>query len=623
MNDKATATNEAAEWHLIVRHAWRVWRLLERADRRTLLTAALLLVLVSVCSTVFPLLLGAMLDDVKAGSEQRLETSAMYEIVAKFLALIAATFLVREVLQILRRYLVENACTRITKDMTVKLISHLMRAEFSTLRQEKVGALHGRVGRTVTGFVRFIRLAFLDFFPPLFLGMFALIATITKQPILAFVMASVIPASLYLTVRQIQSQRGIRLALIRSQDEMDGAVVEQLAGLEYVRAANMNDHEVGRIADAAERRRAMENRHHFQMSLFGSAKALNEAFFYILVLALAAYLAIQESISFGDVLTFSLLFANVMAPLAEVHRGLDEGHECSLQVAELLRMLDEPLDRSFVPVETTPEPALVPAQPIVVVEDLVVEYPLQDACKRALNGVSVSISHGETIGLAGPSGCGKSTWLKVLLRLTHPTSGRVCLGGIPLESVSRAAIGKLVGYVGQSPFVFAGSIEENIRYGSSAADLAAIELAAQRACLHDDILQMPGAYQFQVRERGSNLSAGQRQRLALARVFLKDPPILILDEGTSALDTISERSIQSAIDLARRDRTVIMVAHRLTTLIDADRIYVFQDGHVVEVGTYAELYNQGGFFKHLVDCAESSRTTPDQILSHGANKCGI
>jgi ATP-binding cassette subfamily B protein len=547
-----------------------------------------------------------MLDGVKAGSDQNLDAPAMYRIVGEYLGVIAIIFLIREVLQVVRRYLVENACTRITKDMTVKVIGHLMMAEFSTLTQEKIGALQGRVGRAVHGFVRFIRLAFLDFFPPLCMGLFALIATISKQPILAGVMACVIPASLYLTLRQIRSQRGIRLQLIRSPDEMDGAIVEQLAGLEYVRAADMYDHEVARIADAAERRRAMENRHHFQMSLFGSAKSLNEAFFHILVLALAAYLAIEGDISFGDVLTFSLLFANVMAPLAEVHRGLDEGHECSLLVAELLHMLDEPLDPSFSPLEPK-EPSPVPAQPIVEVEDLVVEYSAENARKRALKGVSLAIRHGETIGLAGPSGCGKTTWLKVLLRLTHPTSGRITLGGVPLESVSRAAIGKLIGYVSQSPFVFAGTVEDNIRYGSPHADPMAIQEAAIRACIHDEILQMPGGYQFNIRERGLNLSAGQRQRLALARVFLKDSPILILDEGTSALDTISERYIQSAIDLARKDRTVIMVAHRLTTLLDADRIYVFQDGHVVEIGTYAELYGRGGFFRHLVECAESSK----------------
>jgi ATP-binding cassette subfamily B protein len=180
----------------------------------------------------------------------------------------------------------------------------------------------------------------------------------------------------------------------------------------------------------------------------------------------------------------------------------------------------------------------------------------------------------------------------------------VKIGNVPVESFSREAIGRLVGYVSQNPFVFAGSIEENIRYARPEASADAVADAARRACIHDEIMAMPDGYRAQIKERGANLSAGQRQRLALARVFLQDPPILILDEGTSALDTINERNVQRAIDLARADRTVILVAHRLSTMIDADCIYVFHGGLIAETGTYAELYQKGGIFTELVHCTQ-------------------
>ena len=154
------------------------------------------------------------------------------------------------------------------------------------------------------------------------------------------------------------------------------------------------------------------------------------------------------------------------------------------------------------------------------------------------------------------------------MRLTHPCGGTATLGGVPLECVSREAIGELIGYVGQNPFVFAGTIAENIAYGSEGAtDGADPPRRASMACIHDEIMAMPGGYHARVAERGQNLSGGQRQRIALARVFLKNPPILILDEGTSALDNISERQVQQAINAARADRTVILVAHRLSTLL--------------------------------------------------------
>jgi ATP-binding cassette subfamily B protein len=239
--------------------------------------------------------------------------------------------------------------------------------------------------------------------------------------------------------------------------------------------------------------------------------------------------------------------------------------------------------------------------PVVSMRDLRVEYARPDGQRRlALDGVTLAIHRGETIGVVGPSGGGKTTWVKVLMRLVHPCGGQARLMGVPLEAVSREAIGKLIGYVGQSPFVFAGSIEENIRYGTGWHLPEDVRRAAQRACIHEEIMQMPDGYDTAVAERGANLSGGQKQRIALARVFLKNPPILLLDEATAALDTISERQVQEAINSARADRTVIVVAHRLSTVADADRIVVFEHGRVAEVGTYEELLRRGGVFAELV-----------------------
>jgi ATP-binding cassette subfamily B protein len=593
------------EAKLILSNARRAMHLIPGTYQLALGAAALLMALVSACNTAFPLTIGLLVDEVKTEAEQRLPSESIGHTAGLFLGALAGIFLMREALQVVRRYLVENACTRIEKAMTVQAFSHLLKADLTALTQEKIGVVHGRLTRSVVGFVRFIRLAFLDFFPPLLTGLFALAVALSKQPLLGIVMAGLIPASLYLTLRQLNSQKGIRLALIRSREEMDGTVIEQLGAVDYVRAANTHEQEVSRIADAAERRRDMENRHHLQMSLFGCAKALNEGLFHILLLAMAVYLAINGSASYGDVLVYSLLFNNVLAPLNEVHRVLDEGHECSLMSADLFQMIEEPADPSFYP-HTNQEPQPVPGHPVLVMEDVVV----QNGCKRILEGISTVIHHGETVGLAGPSGGGKTTWLRVLLRLTHPTSGRVLIGGVPVDMVSRDAIGRLFGYVGQAPFVFAGTIEENIRYGNPEATAEALQEAACRAYIHDEIMQFQGGYQAYVKERGLNLSAGQRQRLALARVFLKNPPILVLDEGTSALDTISEHRIQSAINAARQERTVILVAHRLSTLLNADRIYVFQAGQVAEAGTYLELYQRGGAFTELVNCAGAGAATP-------------
>jgi ATP-binding cassette subfamily B protein len=567
--------------------------------------------LVSVCNTSIPLFLGQLVDVMQRAVARGAEAAEFISGAVRYLGLIAGAYVLREGLQVARRNLVEKTCTRIEKVMTVKVVSHLLKAPLTSLAHERVGSLHGRIQRSVVGFVRFLRLCFLDFMPAVFLGLFALAAAMFKQPYLALVMLGVIPLSIALTVRQLISQKGVRLSLMRSREQMDGTVVEQLGGIEYVRAAHTHQQEVERVARAAEKRRIREVRHHFQMSLFGCAKALNEGFWHIAVLSMAIYLATRGIISFGDILTFSILFMSVMAPLNEIHRAIDEAHECSLQVGDLLEMLAEPTDPSFSPIQVR-EPVLSEHRPLIEVKDLQLEYVLPNGQRRrALEGVSVGIHHGETVGVAGPSGCGKSSWLRVLMRLAEPSGGEAFLGGVPIENISRETIANLVGYVGQIPFVFAGTVAENIAYGCPSASMKDIEWAAKMACIHDEIMALPGDYQALVAERGQNFSGGQRQRIALARVFLKNPPLLVLDEGTSALDSISERRVQQAIAEARSERTTILVAHRLSTLADADRILVFDHGRIVEAGPYEDLARTQGVFAELVRCADSSPRAPN------------
>ena len=592
------------ELRLMLQRGRQVWGLIPHAHKVALGGAVLVMACTSACNTAMPLLLGRLVDGVKSGDDEHLPAAAMYAYAFWVLLAVAGVYLARETLNVLRRYLVENSCTRLNRDMSVRLVAHLMKGDLSTLNQERVGALHGRILRSVEGFIRFLRVGFLDFFPALLTGAFAIATCIGKQPLLGVVMVGVIPTAVYLTIRQLVSQKGVRLNLLRSCEEIDGTVVENMTGLEYVRAANTYPLEVRRLARTCERRRSKEIRHHFEMSLYGAAKALNEGFFHVLVLAMAIYLAIQGRVSFGDVLIFSMLFLNVMAPLSEIHRVLDEGHEASLRVGDLLEMLHQPVDESFI-VKEPRKPKLIPGAPVIAVENVSVEYVTPDGkLKRALEGLNFTVRYGETIGVAGPSGAGKSTWVKVLLRLTHACRGCIYLGGVPLANLTREDIARCVGYVGQQPYMFAGAIAENIAYGNNGVTRQQIVRAAELANIHDEILLMPGGYDAPVTERGQNLSGGQRQRLAIARILLKQPPILILDEATSALDNISERHVQRALGLTGADRTTILIAHRLSTLKDADRIVVFDEGRIVEVGKYDELVQQGGLFTELVLSAE-------------------
>jgi ATP-binding cassette, subfamily B, bacterial len=598
------------ELRTLAKRGRHVWGLVSAGQKWALAGAVALMGLTSGASTAIPLLLGALVDAVNPRTHAGLSHSELFRLAGWYLGLIGGAYVLRESLNVVRRYLVENTCTRIDKAMCVRMVSHVMKVDLDHFSSEQVGALNGRITRSVDGCVKFLRLSFLDFLPAILTGFFALAAALAKEPRIALVMVGVIPVSLALTCWQLVTQKGVRLGLMRSREAMDGTVVEQLSGIDYVRAANTVRQEVQRVARAAEKRRAKELRHHVQMSFFGCAKALNEGFFHLIVIGFAISLFVSGKIQYGDILTFSGLFLYVMTPMADVHRFIDEAHESSLRVGDLVEMLTIPLDRSFKPPEPR-APQLEDGQPLFMSENLHVEYPTSDGgTKRGLNGVTIQIRHGETIGVAGRSGCGKSTWVRVMMRLTHPSSGSAEICGIPLESISRAAIGDHIGYVGQVPYLFSGTITENIAYGCEHASADEVCRAAQLACIHDEIVEMPGGYESRVAERGQNLSGGQRQRIALARIFLKNPPILILDEGTSALDNISERSVQQAIDVAREDRTVILVAHRLTTLRDADRIFVFDDGRIVETGSYQELEQRGGVFTELLCSGVGGSSVP-------------
>ncbi len=582
----------------------QIWRLVSRADKLGFGAGVLIMAVVAAVETGIALLIGILFGRVStlAGSPP----SQWMRFVIVALAVLAGAYILKESLQLLKRRIVKRTTARIERNMMVRLVGHLLKVDLGELARERVGSLHGRISRSVEGFVKFLGVTFSDFVPAVLTAVFALGAAIQQEWRVGLVMVCVVPLAVMITIWQVTSQKGIRVALLQAKEELDGTVVEQLGGLEYIRAANTYPLEVARVERAAESRSAREIKHGFAMARFDWMKAVNEGLFHVIIIGFAVVLAAHGEIPFGKVLTFSILFTNIMRPLKEVHRILDETYDSSIQVSVLFHMLNQPVDKSY-GVVTVRAPRLDGSIPLLECQDLVVDYAIPDGvARRILDGLTLEIRQGQTIGIAGRSGSGKSTWLRCMLRLIHPVSGEVLVGGVPIGALSREDIGKSIGYVSQVPFVFSGTVSENIAYGCGATTLDKIQDAARQAHIHEEILQMPHGYDAMLTERGGNLSGGQRQRIALARMFLKNPPVLILDEGTSALDNISERRVRAAIDHARQSHTVIMVAHRLSTLNETDCIFVFDQGRVVEQGAYDDLVAKNGVFAELVRSAEAT-----------------
>jgi ATP-binding cassette subfamily B protein len=579
----------------IMRICLRVIQALGRRDKLALLFAMALMPVAGGLTNLPAVLLGKLVDHMLSTSTRDLMVAL------PTIGVIAAAILGREALAVARKYIVENTCTRLQKLKTVEAVGHLLRLNLVSMGpNQRAGSLQGRMHRSIEGYVKLLKLSFLDLMPAMFTAICALCVVGLRNPWLASLMASVMPIGMVITLCQMKTQRGIRVDLLRAKEDIDGRVVELISGLEFIRAANTSPLEVRKIESSCERLRSREIKHHLWMAYFDAAKYLNEGLFHILVLAVTIWLACAGRASIGDVLSYSVLFAAVVAPLREIHRILDEAHESAIRTQDFFELMDweeDPCYRVCTAAKTsTPD---LSGDAILELNEVAFTYPSANGNGSGLKNITLMIKRGEKIGLAGASGSGKSTLLRLLLGLVRPMSGSIRIAGRAIQDLDREDIANFFTFVPQTPFLFNGTVLENIGYGCGAVSREQIIAAAKCAQIHDEILALPGGLEYMVCERGANLSGGQRQRIALARAFLRQTPVVIMDEATSALDTINERKVQEALANVSVGRTLIVVAHRLSTLRSSERVLVISDGQVVEDGSYSSLIEAGGILARL------------------------
>jgi ATP-binding cassette subfamily B protein len=295
----------------------------------------------------------------------------------------------------------------------------------------------------------------------------------------------------------------------------------------------------------------------------------------------------------GQTVVYVIILASAAAVLGEVYGDLLRAAGATERLMELLET------RSPVTSPSNPVPAHIPrAGSAIKFESVTFHYPSRPLLP-ALRNFTLSVAPGETVAIVGPSGAGKSTVFQLLLRFYDPASGRIELDGVATRDLSLHELRQRIGIVPQDAVIFSTSALENIRYGQPGASDEAVKAAAQAAFAHEFITALPEGYDTFLGERGVRLSGGQRQRIAIARAMLKNSPLLLLDEATSALDAESERMVQAALESAMKDRTTLVIAHRLATVQQADRILVLDHGELVEQGTHAELVQRGGIYARL------------------------
>ena len=480
------------------------------------------------------------------------------------------------------------------------------RVAYFTDENHESGKLQTRIDQGISSLTRLVQNFFIDILPLFSNAIIALVVMYMQNAYVGLVSTIVVPIYFWVSSVQAGKLSGVRRTLRDQREQKNSGLLNLINSIMVIKSFVREKFEGKKQYDL--QMQLMESQLHTRRTnfVYDGLKTFIEQFGVVIIILLTVYLVLDQQMTIGAIMLHIMLFNNVSAPIRQLHRIYDDMNDAMIYAEGYFDILNaddekEPSGKEKPQINGTFE-----------LRNVDFAYP---GGAKALRNVSMTIADGKTTALVGLSGAGKSTVINLLCKFYLPNSGKIVLDNIDLNDFDNEYLRDDIGLVLQKNHIFQGSIEDNIRYGNMNASFEEIEIAAKKAYLHDQIMELPEGYDHEA----TQLSGGQQQRIAIARLFLKDPPILFLDEPTASLDAIATEQIKNSLDAIKKGRTVVIISHSLSQILDSDKIYVMKKGAVVESGTHDELIDLNGTYREIFDASARSLNLDKLVNSYRDN----
>ncbi|TYO89938.1 ABCB family ABC transporter ATP-binding protein/permease [Oceanicella actignis] len=589
-----------ASLRIIARVAPYLWPADAPWVRRRVVAALILLALAKVATVATPFFYKAAVDALAPAPDA--PQAVGFALAVGPIGLVAAYAMARLMgvgFAQLRDALFARVAQRALRRMALETFSHIHALSLRYHVSRRTGGLSRIIERGVKGVEFLLRFLVFSIGPlALELAMVAAVFAVELDLRYFLVVAATIALYVWFTFAVTEWRVKIRAEMNRQDASASQKALDSLLNYETVKYFNAERREAARYDRSMAAYEGAAVRTGVSLAFLNLGQSLIITAGLGVVMAMAAQGVMEGRLTVGDFVMVNAFIIQITMPLNFLGTVYREIRQALTDMSDMFELLDQPPEI----VDRPGAPDLKVTRGEVAFEDVRFGY---EPDRPILKGVSLRAEGGRTLAVVGPTGSGKSTLGRLLYRFYDVQGGRVTIDGQDVREVAQDSLRRAIGVVPQDTVLFNDTIGYNIGYGKEGATQAEIEEAARAAQIHDFIASLPQGYETMVGERGLKLSGGEKQRVAIARAILKNPPILILDEATSALDTETERQIQDSLRRLSRGRTVLVVAHRLSTVVDADRIVVLENGEVVESGTHAELLARGGRYAQLWKRQES------------------